>query len=336
MRHGRHPRHDREHHIRHDHHHLAVAFGQLRGVVPDLRKGREGDVLHRLHPGRRGHVLQLDRLVIRSERRRGIELSEEKLRYLVVEIRNQIGHHQTAPERRHLAQGLHAAPPAWPPVAQPPQDRGPRADGYHPLGHEAPDAPPGQRTADGGESAHERRCESHLRQQREAELTDENRVLHGAQGVQRQQQEEHRSDPRDLGHVIPARRKGHQRHQRSIERQRHGHIEEEYRLIVALRGVAVADQTLRKTAVHDHQQDGRHSRRDGHESEDVGRQQAQNDQPHGHSQQHRTDLLGHAPRHALRDLLSELSPQRSGFYLPCAAMISSLRLRMLCTLAIST
>ena len=52
-----------------------------------------------------GHVLEFHRLVERSEHRGRIEFSEKKLGYLVIEIRNQVRHHQTAPERRHLAQG---------------------------------------------------------------------------------------------------------------------------------------------------------------------------------------------------------------------------------------
>ena len=309
MRHGRHAQHNREHHVRDDHHDLPVTFGELRGVVANLRQRREGDVLHRLDARRSGHILELHRLVERSERRRRIEFPEEKLGYLVVEIRNQIRHHQTAPERRHLPQGFQTAFTAGPPVAEPPQQRSPHPDRDHALRHEAPDAPPRQRQRNGREAARERRSEGHLRQQREAKLPDKNRILNSRQGAERQQQKENRGDLCNLGHPVPARRPGRHRHQQRIEHHRNGHIEKENRLVIALRRALMANQALRETAVDDHQQHRHDRRRNGHEAQDVACQQAQNDQPHGHCEEHRADLLGHAPRHALRDFLFELAPQ---------------------------
>ena len=139
-----------------------------------------------------------------------IELSEEKLRYLVVEM-SKSGPSpsdctRTAPSR---AGASAAARAAGPPVAQPPQQRGPhrrpRARAP-PRGSRCPH--PASASAMAASPPASDESESHLRQQRETELPNENRILNGAQGVERQQQEEHRGDPRDLGHAVPAAPQG--------------------------------------------------------------------------------------------------------------------------------
>ena len=343
VRHGRQPQHHGEHDVGHDHHHLPVAFAQLRAVVADLRKGREGDALHGLHARDGGHILDLHGLVERPERRSRVHRAEKELRDLVVEVRNQVGGHQAASELRHFAQGAHREAAPGPPVAQPPEGGRTQPHAYDPLDDKAPDPPPGQRAADGRQPADERGEEGNLREQGEAELPDEDRVLHGAQGRQGQQQVEDRGDFGHGRHVVPPGREGRERHHRQIADHRNGHVEEENRPVVGARGVLAADEALREAPVDEHQQYRDDRRGDGHIAQDLAREQAQDHQAHGHREEHRADLLGHAPRHALRNLFLELRLRHGvvGLVLRFQRSlrreaISALRRRMLRTSAIST
>lgn len=139
---GRHAQHDREKNVGDHHHDLPIALGELRSVVLDLGQRRESDALHGLHRRNRRLILELDRLIERAERIGRIEPSEEKLRNLIVERRNQVRGDQAETEGSHFAQRSAAARPAGPPVAQPPQQQSPHRRLQHALGHDTPDPEP--------------------------------------------------------------------------------------------------------------------------------------------------------------------------------------------------
>jgi len=308
VRHSIEPRHRREHDERHDQHHLPVALGKLRPVLRDLRQSREGDVLHRLHRPRHRQLLEFLRLIEIGKDIGRIHPAHEKLGYVVIARSDQVGDQQPRAVRRHAPQRSPVIGRAGTPVAQRPEKRRFRPHRRDALPHQTPYPAPGQRHGDRHQSAREGGDKDHFGDQREAELPREDRILNHAQRVERQQQEKHRGDTRQHRHVVKPGRNGSQSHEQHIEQQRDDDVEQEYRLVIALGRRVLADERLRKTAVHHHEGQGGKNRGDGHDTEVLRHQQPQHDEAHDRLQEHGTRLFGHVPRHAAGDPIPELSP----------------------------
>lgn len=317
-RHGREAQHHREHGVGDDHRDLAVALGEFRIVAVDLGESREDDPLHGHDRRRDGRVLEFLRLIEVGQRvGPGIEASDEELREFRVERRDEVRTHETEAVGRHFAQRRTAERRPGAPVADPPQQRGPHADEQHALRDDAPQSGPGERQRHGRKPADGRRREGHLREQGEAELPREERVLHRAEGRHREQQEEDRRHAPEVGLSVELRHPGRHGHEQQVERHGDRKIEDEDRLVVLRARRRLADEHLREAAVDDHQRHDREGREHGHVVVAARAEQAQQHEAHTELEKRRSDLLGEAPGHAARHLLLEFALHAAdGYFLP--------------------
>lgn len=126
-------------------------------------------------------------------------------------------------------------------------------------------------------------------------------------------EEEYRCYPRDFRHVVEPRDAPRQRYQHPVKHERNPDVEGEDRFVIVGRRCPLADQRLRKAAVGNHDRHGKEGRRDRDHTHDGGVQQPQDRKAHGQLEKHRTDFLGHAPRHAAGYLIPELPVHRLRF-----------------------
>ena len=171
------------------------------------------------------------------------------------------------------------------------------------MSDKTPDSTPSQRHRNRHRTSHKRGGKVCLREQTEAELSREDRILDNAECIYRQQQKEHRRNLCDNRQFIVPRHHWRNSDQHSVEYHRDRNVERKYRAIILLRRFLLANQRLRKSAVDHHQSQSRKEGQNRHHAEILGHKQTGNNDAHNHLQQHRADLLGDAPRNASGNLI---------------------------------